>query len=432
MDTYLNVADDFKTNLMWLSVFVRTVDGVGLRLKVNYRQVLQTNYFKPDKNSRTINDAVYTPDGDTFQNSPLKLVFFAGFSNKNKPKVPLNLTSISTVNINGSRANLPATGDYSHMTLSMENMRCIWPEQKHLRDFLYLLGYHPTKNLGRNKHDFPWNSILAIFNDQDMQHPDVLLRMLRELSLGFLYNKNNDIYWNLAHFKGFIQFMTPIFVSALEGDHRIELSNRLLYGIALTEEAPFSNNAKPPSDFKGLPYNSTVHKPISAEIYLPARNSSEVCIAVTNHLKSLSRKTAEQKTLYIRDSWRSLYSSIFSALENDDDFGKVLFLTQEDLYKHVLHPRQAEDCKARKNREKLSNVIADAIFAENPTAALATANKPKTAVIGDWKPGLNALTWTVMDNSPFTAVRKIHVRSIFVFFTNCIFLILFVIPSCFP
>jgi hypothetical protein len=27
-DTYLNVCDDFKTNLLWLSIFVPTIEGV--------------------------------------------------------------------------------------------------------------------------------------------------------------------------------------------------------------------------------------------------------------------------------------------------------------------------------------------------------------------------------------------------------------------
>jgi hypothetical protein len=451
MDPYLNVMDDFKTNLMWLSVFVPSVDGVGLRLKVNYRQVLQTNYFQPDKRTRiTIEDAVYTPDGDTFQNSPLKLVFFAGFpkkiTKKDKSKDSLKLTSISTVDVDAGKAQLPGGGEYSNMTLSLEGIHCIWPREQDLRDFLYLLGYHPYRNLGVDKHHFPWNSILGLFNDKDMKDPDVLLRMLREMSLDFLYYKHHDVFWNLTHFKGFIRFMTPIFISAIEGDHRIELANRLLYGIALKEEVPFMNSYDPnidsaasepkwarllSSQFRELPFNSTVHKPISAEVYLPAKNSSDVCIAVITHLKSLSRKTAEQKTLYIRDSWRSLYSSIFSALENNDDFGTVLFETQEELYQHVLNPRQAEDCIARKNREILSIVMADVIFANNPTASLATANKPKPAIIGDWKPGLDNMTWTVMDNCPFTAVREIRVGSIFVFFTKYIFQIFFVIPSLF-
>ena len=43
---YLNICDDFKTNLVWLSVFIPTIEGIGMRLPVNYRQVTQWNFSK--------------------------------------------------------------------------------------------------------------------------------------------------------------------------------------------------------------------------------------------------------------------------------------------------------------------------------------------------------------------------------------------------
>jgi hypothetical protein len=430
LDSYLNVKDDFKTNLMWLSVFVRSVEGVGMRLPVNYRFVLQDNYFAKEKDDgKTIYDAVYQPDGDTFQNSPIKIVFFAGYHKKKGSSNALPLSSVSKVNVNASRANLPANIEYSNMSLEMEGVQCLWPRQEDLRDFLYLLGYHPYKNLGIDNHDFPWSQILCLFNEKDMNDPNVLMYMLRELSLEFLHDKNHDIYWNLTNFKNFIQFMTPIFSSTIEGDHRIELANRLLYGIALKEEVPFTKTRQGSSNFTPLPFNSTVHKPIQAVVYMPAKNSSSLGVAVTTHLMELSRKTANQKSLYIRDSWRSLIQSIYSALERDKKFGEVLYTTQKELYEEPLNLRQDPESKARKNRQRLSEVMADVIFAENPTATMAASNQPKPAMKESWKQGLNNQTWTVMDNNPFTTVGTIGVDLCLIHFTKYMRLIFFVIDS---
>ena len=301
------------------------------------------------------------------------------------------------------------------MTLSMDGIHCLWPRQEDLSQLLYLLNYHPYKNLGPSNHDFPWNKILSLFNDQDISDPDFLKYMCRQLSLEFLYSGNHDVYQNLAELKGFIQFMTPIFSNAIEGDHRIELGNRLLYGIALKQAAPFIKTDPPSSVFNALPFNSTVYKPIQAVVYLPAKNSSALCLAVITHLEGLSRKTAEQKTKYIRDSWRSLYHSIYSALDNDETYVRTLYATQQELYEEMLNARQDFDCKARKNRHRLSEVIADVIFAENPTATLAATNQPQPADIGQWKAELGNPAWTVMDNNPFAMVSKIGVCFIFVF-----------------
>ena len=399
VDDYLNIVDEFKTNLMWLSIFVRSVEGVGMRLPVNYRTVLQSNYLTKDENGSTINEAVDEPDGDTFQNSPVKLVFFAGFHKKGEDT--MDMTSISKVSIDPKQAKLSPALTYSNMTLVLKGIQCLWPRQEDLQDFLYLLGYHPIKNLGAGNHDFPWNEILMRFNEKDMEDPSVLLYMLRDLSLGFLYDTKKNDTENLCTLRNFIQFMTPIFSSAVEGDHRIELANRRLYGIGLSEQAPFIKKTGPST----LPFNSTVHKPISAEVYLPAKGSSSLCLAVISHLMHLSRKTADQKTLFIRDNWRSLYQSIFTALENDRKFEEVLYTTQKELYEEPLPVRQLIDSKARMNRERMANVIADVIFRENPTCAMAAESK--TVDIDKWKAGLSDRSWTAIDTNPFPSVRQI-------------------------
>ena len=429
-DQYLYMEDDFKTNLMWLSIFIPSVEGVGMRLPVNYRTVDMRNYFAKEVQQATnICDAVYVPGGDTFQNSPIKLVFFAGFHKQAAPGT-LNLSSISKVNMNASNAKLSQKKEYTNMTLVMEDIQCLWPRQEDLQSFLYLLGYHPFKNLGTGNHDFPWNQILSIFNDLDIGKQDVLELMLRRLGLGFVYDKNQDLQKNLAMFKNFIQFMTPIFCSAIEGGHRIELGNRLLYGVTLEEEAPFFKAKERSSTFMPLPFNSTVHKPIQAIVYLPAVNSSALSIVVTAHLMKLSRKTADQKALYIRDNWRSLYQSILTALENDDKFGEQLYSTQQDFYEDMLDKRQARDDKARRNRKRLSQIMADVLFAENPTSDLASAQKPRPVLKENWMKGLESSPWTTMDTNPFPAVGCICV---FIWslclFTKIICQLIFVIPS---
>jgi hypothetical protein len=421
--------DDFKTNLMWLSIFVHSVEGVSMRIPVNYRQVSQSNFFKPQgEEQKTMLEAAYEPDGDTFQNSPLKLVFYAAFpkavGKAGKARIDdrhLKLTSISQVNVNPGKASLPKQKggvpiQYMNMTIQMEDIVCMWPREEDLRDLLYFFGFHPIDNLGESVHYFPWNDILSMFNDKDMNDKTVLKHMLRQLSLDFLYEDHLDIGQNLRHLKEFYQFMSPVSCCAVEGDHRVEITGRLLYSIALKEEAPFltPGQATLPSDPEPLspildpeplPFNSTVHKPIQAVVYSQKPSSSNLCANVTNHLKSLSRKVASQKKLYIRDSWRSLYSAIYCAVDNDLKFRQTLYATQQEFYEEPLSVREKSG-KANKNRHRLSEIIADVIFQENPTSTLAATSKTD---ISKWKEGVNINAWIGVDSNPFTTVCQIPV-----------------------
>ena len=414
-DEYLNINDDFKTSLLWLSIFTPTIQGVAYRIPINYRMVHQNNYFQKVNDEESIHDAVLRPDGDTFQNSPLKLVFFSAFHTKESRNTEqsgdvITLSSISQVNVNAKDAGLPsieqtngstAKKTYSNMTIENEKIQCLWPSEDDLAEFLFLLGFHPYKNLGAGIHDFPWTEILSLFNDNVTEHPSPMRTIYTSLGFNFLYKEELDSIQLACRLKDFIQFVSPISVSATEGDHRIELSNRLLYGRKLKGEAPFLDSS---SDFIPLPFNSTVYKPIPASVFLPAENGSPLSGIVTRHLKQLSRKTASQKQLYIQDSWRSLYQSILNSIDMDDKFLQNLYSTQEEFYQSCLKTRQEPDCKARVNRDRLSKVIAEVMFSENPTASLALNNAPEKATKDAWINAIDAKTWTTMDSNPFSAV----------------------------
>ena len=127
------------------------------------------------------------------------------------------------------------------------------------------------------------------------------MRALRA-ELGVLHDKNWDPQQSLATLKNFAQLIAPALGSAIKGDHRIELGNRLSSGAALKEEAPFFKAETRSLELHALPLNSAVHEPIQAAAHLPGGKGSPLGIAVTAHLKKLSRKTAEQKTLCVKDN----------------------------------------------------------------------------------------------------------------------------------
>jgi hypothetical protein len=56
--------------MYYIFIFVPTIEGVGMRISVNYRSVLQSNYFEQiDSRKVTFFQAVYEADGDTSKQS---------------------------------------------------------------------------------------------------------------------------------------------------------------------------------------------------------------------------------------------------------------------------------------------------------------------------------------------------------------------------
>jgi hypothetical protein len=136
-------------------------------------------------------------------------------------------------------------------------------------------------------------------------------------------------------------------------------------------------------DILSLPFDSTVFKPIATTFFLAHENGSSLCLTVTSHLQSLSRKIVNQKDLYIKDNWRSLYQTIFNAIDGDKDFLEKVYATQEEFYTASLKVRQEND-RARKSRRRLNEIIVRVLFQENPTSSLALMHIPNPATYDAW------------------------------------------------
>ena len=124
--------------------------------------VHQNNYFQKVNDEESIHDAVLRPDGDTFQNSPLKLVFFSAFHTKESRNTEqsgdvITLSSISQVNVNANDAGLPAiqqtkgsTAKKTYSNMTIENEKNTMPVAKRRRScrVSFSFGISPLQKFG--------------------------------------------------------------------------------------------------------------------------------------------------------------------------------------------------------------------------------------------------------------------------------------------
>jgi hypothetical protein len=178
-----------------------------MRISVNYRSVLQSNYFDQVDNKSRFSSCIWNW---WRQNSPLKLVFYAAIhTGKEALLSNMKLTSISKVNIDATAASLPVSLRFICVEIDSINTKIIvliilffslsrqvyiltWYlkmnvyivhglDKSSLKTF-FCSRISPYKNVydSLGKHDFPWLTILSLFNDKDMSDSEVVKSILTD------------------------------------------------------------------------------------------------------------------------------------------------------------------------------------------------------------------------------------------------------------
>jgi hypothetical protein len=161
-------------------------------------------------------------------------------------------------------------------------------------------------------------TILSLFNDKRYEWFWSCEINLDRSELRF------HVWWQLDIGTEFInsEFL-PMFISYFRfcfGGHRIELSNRLLYGFMLNKKLLF-RELKTPSNIFLL---TVLFTSLSLLQYICQARLSWFYLSPSFLSQVLSRKTANQKN-FISKTAGSLYESIYSAIDGDQDLLGLLY-----------------------------------------------------------------------------------------------------------
>jgi hypothetical protein len=176
-----------------------------------------------------------------------------------------------------------------------------------------------------------------------------------------------------------IQEFLPMFISYFRfcfgRSHRIELSNRLLYGFMLKQEAPFQRTQDASNIFL---WQYCLQAYLCFSIPKPRLSWF---IFLRHFSQSFKSKDCKTKELYIKDSWRSLYESIYSAIDGDQDLLGLLLFHSKDLYEAALKTA-SKPSTSLLSRKGLKNIITGSCFHWKSNILSCIEQSPKTCKQG--------------------------------------------------
>ena len=231
----------FQSLLPTVNLFLEQepVSGVAMNLDVNYRHVIQDNYFKQGETEKTMQEMIFEPYGDSFQNSPIDLIFYEKVivpvgtkSDDNSAEIasisycklsPLRFNQFTDVGVEESAYNV-------ELLLSMKNVTAQWVTEMEYRKLLFIMG---MKDYESEVFFQDYKAILSLFNDFDTASEENFKSMLDKSQFPFVYDDETDLASNRLHFKMFFSCLTKIRCAIVEGSHCLESSSRLLQGFSL-------------------------------------------------------------------------------------------------------------------------------------------------------------------------------------------------------
>jgi len=146
------------------------------------------------------------PNGDTFQNSPIHLLFYEKISNAESDLVPnMNdkpkLSSMSWCGFKkNSTINLPEGADELALLLVLENFTAQFVTKKQYLHLMFILGQDVNKT-GVNQQNYM--EILQLFNPYPTDTAENFKDMISQLQFPFVFDKKKTLGQSRHDFKDF-------------------------------------------------------------------------------------------------------------------------------------------------------------------------------------------------------------------------------------
>ena len=178
------------------------VSSLAMNLDVNYCQVNQENYNKKGETEKNMQEIIFIQDGDSFQNSPIDLVFYEKkiqSYNSKSCNYLADVASMSYCKLSSDRFKQftdKDIGDSAYkldLLLCMKNMTAQFVTKKEYQKLLFILGF---KDYNSDVMSQDYKAILTLLNDFDTATEFNFKDMLNQLQFSFVYDEETDLAEN--------------------------------------------------------------------------------------------------------------------------------------------------------------------------------------------------------------------------------------------
>jgi hypothetical protein len=185
-----------------------SVSNLAMNLDVNYCQVNQNNFKKKGETGKTMEEMIFIQDGDSFQNSPIDLIFYEKKILSHDVHPP-DVASMSSCKLRPDRFKQYTDEDIDNsaynyeLLVCMKNMTAQFVTKNEYQKLLFILGF---KDYNSNLMSQDYKEILTLFNDFNTATESNFKDMLKQLQFPFVYDEHIDLAGNQRNFKDFFLF----------------------------------------------------------------------------------------------------------------------------------------------------------------------------------------------------------------------------------
>ena len=405
VEDFLIIDDDFKSLFSTIVLFLEQelFSSVSMNLDVNFWHIHQENFDMETNEGTTLKQEIFKANGDTFQNSPIHLLFYEKISNKDYHLVPtpIGIPELSSMSYcrfkRNSVENLEESAYDLNLLLVLDGFTAQFVTKKQYQKLLFILG-QKVNNPAANEQNY--QNILQLFNSFHTSSIDNFQDMLHQLQFPYVYDSKKTLGQNRRDFKDFFSCLTNIRCAVIEGSHRCEAACRVLQDYDPSDEIPMEQYPH------FIPPTSTLFKTISTQVYYCERDGMELNTDVLKYFKKLSKKVSVQKELIVIQSWQLFFSRVLRDIISNKELLQVLFKTQEEFYMEDLPNKEFGNPNVQSNHIKklLHEVLTNAIFEYCPCSDLLKMIKKNKPTSEEWKkcPPI----WLSLSTEPFQHVSE--------------------------
>ena len=318
-----NVESSFSKNAFFL--FIRT--GSIFQLPLNYRNVLRYKIYERDSPSeRSLYEAGLS-QGDSFRNTPLIMTFNILTFEDNERGSPL---TDYTHNIQSSHyfKYEETNKTYQNARASLTNAKAVPLTSRNttLAEFMFDHKFskyqaYKTDSEIKMQDNINITELFEKFKDSSIVNNETLKAFLLEdldLGTGITFNMDERFATNLRLYSDFVMMTSGIFMSCIEGNHRLYTAMSTLIGIE--NSFPLVNNADFKTDIR-IPNNCSILRPHDMHIItFPFPNKKYKQKKLIKSGKYMSRKCMKNQETKISGKWDEYMRRTSQRLETISTF----------------------------------------------------------------------------------------------------------------
>jgi hypothetical protein len=378
------IHDNLESKYFRLMLLTRcSEDGVLYSPRTNYRFATKENLTVKNNLRKSMLECALS-EGNEDKFNPKVAVSFYQVTTTEEPSIdtpPLTSIALETVKIKEKT--------YENCKVCIKHTTAKHVSQFEYLKLCYILNIRPLQMTNNCKEEglYDFQTILdrtepgLITDNAALQRYTTYILRWKSFSV----KKELTLQQNIWRVRSFLQTMTGIGISIIEGAHRVTLAAKLLTGMPIDQHIPFTAQEL---ETPNIPTKSPIWGKANVQVLSEAKQAGKTNLDQLIHNETLtifqeySQKVAEQKTHFIEATWKDWIGNVLARISQDPHIDLKF---DEKSFSQLPEPIPAlKNDKYLENYRKIINHVIDSLFDLLPAKRLAeiakTATDPKKDV----------------------------------------------------